>query len=91
MLCEHCNKNVATTHIKTVINGVVTEKNLCSICAAKGGYSKFVNNSFASMLASMFGEELLTENLKEERCDCCSTRFSDIAQTGKICLTRCIS
>lgn len=89
MLCENCKKNAATTHIRTVINGVVTEKNLCGYCAAKGGYSKFVNNGFASMLASMFGEELATGNIKETRCDCCNTRFSDIAETGKMGCSEC--
>ncbi len=89
MLCENCKKNMATTHIRTVINGVVIEKNLCGYCAAKGGYSKFVNNSFASMLASMFGDELATGNIRESRCSCCNTRFSDIAETGKMGCSEC--
>lgn len=89
MLCENCMKNPATTHIRTVINGVVTEKNLCGYCAAKSGYSKFVNNGFASMLASMFGNELATGNITEARCECCNTRFSDIAETGKMGCSEC--
>ncbi len=89
MLCEKCHKNTATTHIRTVINGVVTEKNLCGYCAAAEGYSKFSNNSFASMLASMFGSELATGNIKEIRCDCCGTAFSDIAETGKMGCSKC--
>ena len=89
MLCEKCHKNTATTHIRTVINGVVTEKNLCGFCAASEGYSKFSNNSFASMLASMFGNELATGNIKEVRCECCGTAFSDIAETGKMGCSNC--
>ena len=89
MLCEICNKNPATTHIKTIINGVVTEKNLCGYCAAKSGYSKFVNNGFASMIASMFGDELATGTIRESSCSCCGTRFSDIAETGKMGCSHC--
>ena len=89
MLCENCHKNTATTHIRTVINGVVTEKNLCGYCAAMSGYSKFSNNSFASMLASMFGSELASEKLRETRCECCKTSFSDIAETGEIGCSDC--
>ena len=89
MLCENCMKNPATTHIRTVINGVVIEKNLCGYCAAKGGYSNFVNNGFASMLASMLGNEIATGNIKEIRCECCNTRFSDIAETGKMGCSQC--
>lgn len=91
MLCEICNKNVATTHIKTVINGIVTEKNLCASCAAKSSYSKFVNNGFASMLASMFGDELALGSVKELRCECCNSSFSDIAQSGKMGCAECYS
>ena len=91
MLCERCHKNTATTHIRTVINGVVTEKNLCGYCAALSGYSKFTNNSFASMLASMFGDELATGNIREARCECCGTAFSDIAETGKMGCSECYS
>ena len=89
MLCENCKKNTATTHIRTVINGVVIEKNLCGYCAAQSGYSKFVNNGFASMLAAMFGDELATGNIRESRCACCGTRFSDIAETGKMGCSEC--
>lgn len=89
MLCENCGKNPATTHIKTVINGVVTEKNLCGYCAAMSGYSKFVNNGFASMLSAMFSDELATGNIKEHRCECCGTRFSDIAESGKMGCSEC--
>ncbi len=89
MLCEKCHKNTATTHIRTVINGVVIEKNLCGYCAAMSGYSKFVNNGFASMLTSLFGDELATGNIKEVRCDCCNTSFSDIAESGKMGCSEC--
>ena len=89
MLCENCKKNTATTHIRTVINGVVIEKNLCGYCAAMSGYSKFVNNGFASMLTSMFSDELASATLKETRCECCNTRFSDIAESGKMGCSEC--
>ena len=56
MLCDKCGKNNATTHIKQIINGVVTERNLCSSCAAEEGYSKFPHGGLADMLASMFGD-----------------------------------
>lgn len=89
MLCEKCKKNTATTHIRTVINGVVTEQNLCGYCAAMGEYSKFANNGFASMLTSLFSNELATGNIKEECCDCCNTCFSDIAESGKMGCSEC--
>ncbi len=88
MICEHCKKNEATTHIHTVINGVVTEKNLCGYCAAKLGYNQFGTNSLANMLASMFGE-VGRSNLPKKRCECCGAAFSDIAETGRVGCAEC--
>ena len=34
MLCEHCKKREATVKYVEVINGVKTEHNLCTQCAA---------------------------------------------------------
>ena len=49
MKCEKCGKYEATTHIRSVINGVVREYNLCSECAANEGYSGSAHNSLAGM------------------------------------------
>ena len=87
MLCEKCGKNHATTHIKTVVNGVVKEYNLCPYCAAKYGYT---TNSLAGMLASMFGEISSGELSKHQtKCSVCGAAFSDIAKTGKVGCSEC--
>lgn len=87
MLCEKCKQRQATTHIKTVVNGVVREYNLCSACAANSGYAK---NSLAGMLASMFGDipnnQLLGNTTK---CSVCGSTFADIANSGKVGCSEC--
>lgn len=37
MLCDKCGKNNATTHIKQIINGVVTERNLAAAVPRRRG------------------------------------------------------
>lgn len=87
MLCEKCGINHATTHIKTVVNGVIKEYNLCSACAANEGYS---TNGLASVLASMFGEISNVELSKyQTKCSICGRTFSDIAKTGKVGCSEC--
>ncbi len=87
MLCEKCGKNHATTHIKTIVNGVVKEYNLCPMCAAKDGYS---SNSLAGMLASMFGEMTSSELSRQQtKCSVCGATFSDIAKSGKVGCSEC--
>ncbi|MBE6797625.1 MAG: hypothetical protein E7531_04725 [Ruminococcaceae bacterium] len=87
MKCENCGVNNATTHIKKVINGVVTEQYLCQSCYAKKGYGA---NSLAGMLASVFGDttnEFLSPTAK--KCDECGCTFSDIVNFGKVGCSKC--
>lgn len=90
MLCEKCGKNNATTHIRTIVNGVVRETNLCEHCAQREGYSSISHNNLAGMLASMLGESVNTRIMSEkECCPVCHSYFSDIAETGKVGCAEC--
>lgn len=90
MLCEKCGKTGATTHIRSVINGVVHEKHLCANCAANEGYSNIKGNNLSQMLSSMFGDTVsLQKNSQVTRCSCCGSSFSDIAQSGKCGCPEC--
>jgi len=86
MLCEKCEKNHATTHIKTVVNGIVREYNLCSTCAAQSGYG---SNSITGMLASMLGDISPQTVKSQKRCSVCGATFSDIAHSGKMGCGEC--
>lgn len=86
MLCEKCGKNHATTHIKTVVNGIVREYNLCSECAAKSGYG---SNSVTGMLASMLGDMSTLKLKNQKNCQVCGATFADIAHDGKMGCSEC--
>ena len=89
MLCEKCGKNNATVHIHSVVNGVVSEKNLCGYCAASENSGEMVHNSLGQMLASMFGDTLSISQGNTVKCPCCNSTFSDIAKTGKVGCSKC--
>ena len=89
MLCTKCGKNPATTHLKTVVNGIVHENHLCSYCAANSGYSNIGGLSLTNMLASMFGESISNGKPISKRCECCGASFSDIAQSGRVGCSEC--
>lgn len=87
MLCQKCGKNTATTHIKTVINGKVTEQSLCGYCAAKTGYT---GNNFSNIFASMLGHAINGGAYNvARRCECCGATFADIAEGGKVGCANC--
>ena len=90
MKCEKCGKYEATTHIRSVIGGVIREYNLCSECAASEGYGTTGHNSLAGMLASMLNE-FVPSGINENtvRCSVCGASFSDIAKSGKVGCADC--
>ncbi len=90
MLCEKCGKYNATTHIHSYVNGVVTEKYLCSHCAAQEGIDGFAADGLNGLLSSMFGDVFSLEDRSDEkRCSCCNMSFSDIAKSGKVGCPEC--
>lgn len=90
MLCEKCGKNVATTHIKTSINGVVESHHLCAECAQ---LSHAVQNQFglSDLLSSFFGDSVKTIPYadKRKRCPGCGICFDDIVQSGRVGCDQC--
>ncbi len=90
MLCEKCGKNVATTHIKTSINGVIEAHHLCSHCAKQSSYVQSPL-SFEQLLGSFFGDAVKTapRTDKRKRCDGCGLCFDDIAESGRVGCDKC--
>ena len=88
MLCQNCGQNTATTHIKTVVNGQLTEAHLCSECAKKQGYGHILGDwgGFGSLLGGLLGEPPAVE---EKRCPGCGASFRQISQSGQVGCAEC--
>jgi len=93
MLCQNCERNEATTHIKRVVNGDTAEIHLCRECAAHLGYGDFFSG-FGINLGELFGG-LMEAGLpspgeaKVIRCPKCGCSFEDIAREGKLGCAEC--
>ena len=55
MKCENCGKNEVTFVYQSNINGHVEEKQLCSECAEKLGYTQRINAHSQRMMQNFFG------------------------------------
>ena len=58
MLCQMCGQHPATTHIKTIVNGKLTQAHLCADCAKKQGYGNLFadwGSGFGSLLSGFMG------------------------------------
>ncbi len=89
MLCEKCGVNNATTHIRTIINGVVHEKHLCSHCAATESKYETKDNNLAQILGNMFGNASQNSQSAITRCGCCGSTYEDIAESGRCGCPEC--
>ncbi len=88
MICQHCGQKPATTHIKTVLNGQLTEMHLCASCAQKQGYGHLWTDwgGFGSLLGGLLGEAPAQE---VKRCPGCGASFGEISKSGKIGCAQC--
>ena len=44
MLCQCCGERPVTTRIKTIVNGRLTERALCAVCAQRLGYTSLLTH-----------------------------------------------
>ena len=91
MLCQKCKQRQANTHVKQVINGELTEMELCPECASKlgfdTGFADFLD--IGSMMSSLLGAPLSTALAREDACPRCGSTFSQISKSGKVGCSAC--
>lgn len=91
MLCQHCQKNEATTHVKTMINGEYAEYRLCPECARELGYDSMfpdLSADFGGLLGSFLSAALPARS-GATRCKLCGSTMNDIKRTGKVGCADC--
>lgn len=91
MLCQHCKTRQANTHIKQVINGELTELDLCPECAAKLGYENAFSDflDIGSMMSGFLGVPTISTLAREEKCPGCGATFSQISKSGRVGCAKC--
>ena len=63
MKCENCGNNEVTFVYRSNINGKITEKHLCSRCAAEQGYTRNLAESHERLMRSFFGDDLFGRSM----------------------------
>ena len=91
MLCQSCGKRPATTHVKSIVNGELSEYALCAECAKKLGYADLFGGwgfHFGSLLGDVWGGDNPLQQ-SSVRCPFCGASFEDIAESGKVGCAEC--
>lgn len=88
MLCNNCNKNIATFHYKKIINGQKTEINLCNECASELGYVSSYHDpfDFGSVLNDFLG---ITNKSASISCPNCGMDHASFKKTGRLGCEKC--
>ena len=91
MLCQNCKTRQANTHIRQVINGELTELDLCPECAAKLGYENAFSDflDLGSMMSGFLGMPTVSALAREDKCPGCGATFSQITKSGKVGCAKC--
>ncbi len=93
MICQNCNINEATAHIKKVAGGKTTQTHLCSSCYKNLNYDKMLGNfslNLPSIFANFFGDSSLAlSETNKQRCEKCGCSFDEIIKTGKVGCAGC--
>ena len=95
MLCQHCGKRDATTHIKRVVNGETSESHLCAECASSLGYGDVFGGwgmSLGDLLGGFLSESTPSSGqlaVAPLRCEKCGSTWRDIAREGKVGCANC--
>ncbi len=88
MVCQACGKNTATTHVKTTVNGKLTEYYLCDGCAAQQGYGNIFDGwGLGSLMSGLMGAAPAQRAVR--RCPTCGASFDEITSSGKIGCANC--
>ena len=85
MMCDKCKMQVATYHLRSVVNGISKEEHLCENCVEshKSSFATFVSSIFDD---SFFGLDMI--GFEDALCDC-GTKFTDIAKSGAVGCNNC--
>lgn len=93
MLCDKCNKNVATIHFTKIINGHVEERHLCESCAKEEEDFEFnfeipfsFENIFTGLIDNLTEE---SERKKVATCPKCGLTYKKFQEIGKFGCSKC--
>lgn len=92
MVCQSCGQRPATTHIKSVVNGQLTETHLCAHCAKEQGYGSLLGgfDGFSSLLGGLLGSPAVEAPAQQvKHCPGCGASFQEISRSGRMGCAQC--
>lgn len=92
MICQICNKKLATVHLTEIINDQMTELHICENCAkAKGIAGLGQPFGLQDLLAGLvdFGVPVGDGKKVVDKCPNCKMTYEDFRKTGRFGCSQC--
>lgn len=87
MLCNVCQKKVATIHLTEIVDEKIVELHVCQDCAqVKGGLAK---DSDISNFLGAFADERVDESGRKIQCSNCGLTYYDFKKKGRLGCKNC--
>ena len=94
MVCDTCGERDAVVHLTQVVDGAVTQVNLCGQCAADRGVETPAaappKTPLTSLLATV-QQQMAGSAADQARCAFCQATYKDFRATGRLGCARCYS
>ncbi|RKY39540.1 MAG: hypothetical protein DRP75_01850 [Candidatus Omnitrophota bacterium] len=90
MLCDICQKNIASVHITEIVNEKMVELHLCEQCAQEKGIGLSEDFSLANFLAGLTDFDLpRVKESVELQCPNCGMSYEDFKKIGRLGCSQC--
>ena len=91
MLCDICNKNVATVHLTEIIDDQMAELHLCENCAKAKSMEMEQQFGLADLLAGLsnFGAPIETQGAAGLKCQGCGLTYENFKKIGRLGCSEC--
>lgn len=99
MLCDECQKNLATVHLTKIVDDNITKAHLCEDCAQKTsneaelssptGFFTSLPQMLAGILSAAEHSFKLPVSIESIKCPTCGSSFNDLKETGRFGCDKC--
>lgn len=89
MICDACNKNEATVRLVAVIDGVKTERHLCTDCVEKQKQRMRAEGMQSMLSAIISGARRASSQRSNLRCSYCGLSYDEFRKTSRLGCAQC--
>ena len=89
MLCDVCNKNIATIHLTEIVNEKVVEMHICQSCAKAKAHELNEQFNISDFVGGLADIGISKKEEPTVKCPSCGFSYGDFKKNGRLGCGRC--